>query len=98
MDLAKQELRAFWLGELDSPNSDRQALAVLALGKLPQDPATTAKVRSLVNDKSPLDVVANSIAALYAWDPKANADVFKRAQGIQDRKGRIKRAADAALK
>jgi aminopeptidase N len=97
MNLAKPELRSFWMRQLSSPNFDRQAVAVQALGKLPADAATTAMLRSLVNDKAPIRVVVNSINALAAWDKAGNADVFRKAQQIKDRRGVIKRAADAAL-
>ncbi|MBS1700167.1 MAG: aminopeptidase [Armatimonadetes bacterium] len=97
VDLADANLRSFWMGMLDHPNYDRRAAAVLALSKLPQDPATTAKLRSFINDKAPIMVVVNSIRALAAWDKTANADVFRAAQKIKDRRGRIKAAADVAL-
>lgn len=97
VNLADPSLRSFWLGQLGNPNMDRQAVAVQALAKLPADAATTQRLRALVNDKAPIAVVVNAINALAAWDKAGNADVFKRAQGIEDRRGRIKRAADAAL-
>ncbi len=96
-DLKKPELRAFWTGQLGHADFGREAQAVSALGSLPADPATIQKLRSLVNDKSPIQVVVNAINALKRWDAKANADVFKRALEIKDRRGRIKRAAQEAL-
>lgn len=96
-NLARPDLRAFWLGQLDHADFSRRAIAVVALGKLPPDAATTQKLRSLINDKSPIQVVVNSINALKGWDAKANKDVFEAAQKIKDRRGRIKRAADSAL-
>ncbi|MBS1712814.1 MAG: aminopeptidase [Armatimonadetes bacterium] len=95
--LARPDLRAFWTGELSHANYERRAQAVSALAKLPQDPATVTKLRGLISAKSPIQVVVNAINALKAWDAKANADVFKTAQGIKDRRNRIKRAADSAL-
>jgi len=95
--LAKPELRSFWLGEVGHANFDRRAQAVSALAKLPQDPSTVQKLRSLITDKDPISVVVNSINALAAWDKAGNADVFKKAVEIKDRRGRIKRAAEAAL-
>ena len=97
VNLADPNLREFWTKMRDHPNFDRRATAVLALGKLPADAGTTAKLRSLVNDQAPIQVVVNSINALAAWDKSANADVFKKAQGIKDRRSRIKRAANSAL-
>ncbi|MCE9559312.1 MAG: aminopeptidase [Armatimonadetes bacterium] len=96
-NLAKPELRSFWLKQLDHVNYDRSATAVLALAKLPVDPATTQKLRSLINDKAPIQVVVNTIGALATWDKAGNADVFKLAQKITDKRGRIKSAADRAL-
>jgi len=96
--LAKPELRAFWLTQIEHPNFDRQSQAVNALAKLPADPLTTAKFRTLVNDKAPIGVVVGAINALAAWDKAGNADVFTKAQSIKDRRGRIKTAADNALK
>ena len=97
-DLKKPELRAFWLDELKSgKNDDRKAGAVAALGTLPADAETTAILRGLVNDKEYIAVVVASINALAAWDKAANKDVFERALKIEDRRGRIVRAAKAAL-
>ncbi len=96
-NLKLPELRGFWTKQLDHPNFERRAVAVRALGQLPQDSATTAKLRSLINDQAPISVVVASINALANWDKTANADVFKAAQKIKDRRGRIKRAADEAL-
>lgn len=97
-NLAKHELRAFWLTQLDHPNMDRQTQAASALARLPKDDATSAKFRSLVNDKTAIAVVVTSINALASWDKTGNADVFRKAQAIKDRRSRIKRAADDALK
>ncbi|MEZ0327026.1 MAG: M1 family metallopeptidase [Fimbriimonas sp.] len=96
-NLAKPELRSFWTAQLESENFARRAAAVQALGKLPQEATTTARLRSLVNDKAPIQVVVNAINALAAWDAKANADLFTAAVNIKDRRGQIKRAAEAAL-
>ncbi len=97
VNLANPELRSFWTAQLSSANFDRRASAVQALGKLPADAATTAKLRSLVNDKAPIRVVVNAINALAAWDAKAHADLFAAAVNIKDHRGQIKRAAEAAL-
>jgi hypothetical protein len=43
-------------------------------------------------------VVVTAINALATWDKAGNADVFRKAQNIRDRRSRIKRAADDALK
>lgn len=96
-DLAKPNLRVFWMAQLSHKNFDRQAVAVAALAKLPTDTATTAKLRSLINESSPIDVVVQSIRALAAWDLKANEDVIKKAQTIKDRSNRIRNAANRAL-
>jgi len=93
----KAFLRPFWIKELDHASTSIQAQAAAALGRLPADPATTTKLRSLIDDKSSTSVVVNAINALANWDAKANADVFKKAQGIKDHRGAIKRAADRAL-
>lgn len=94
---AKPELREFWLSQLDHPNMDRQAAAVRGLGRLPVESATTARLRSLVNERAPIPVVLNAIAALSAWDAAGNKDVFEKAKTIKDRRGRIARAAERAL-
>ena len=96
-NLKRPELRSFWMSQLDNPNLARQAQAVQALGQLERDPETTARLRALVNDTAPIQVVINAITALAAWDKSANADVIKKAQGIADRRGRIKRVADQLL-
>jgi hypothetical protein len=95
--LARPDLRGFWTSELNHASFERRAQAVTALGRLPQDAGTVARLRGLIDEKSPIQVVVNAINALKAWDAKGNADVFKKAQGIKDRRGRIKRAADSAL-
>jgi hypothetical protein len=97
VNIAKPEHREFWMKQLSHPNFDRRASAVQALAKLPVDAATTNKFRSMITDKDPIAVVVGCINALAAWDKKGNQDVFKTAQKINDRRGRIKRAADAAL-
>lgn len=96
-NLKKPELRGFWLAQLSHKNIDRQAQAASALAMLPSDAGTIQRFRALINDKSPIQVVVTCINALAEWDKKANADVFRKAQGLKDRRGRIKRAADAAL-
>lgn len=93
----KPFLRSFWLKQLEHPNFTRRFNAVSALSRLPADPATTAKLRTLITDKSPIAVVVGAINAIANWDAKANADIFKKAAEIKDRRGSIKRAADAAL-
>jgi len=82
---------------LEHPNFDRRANAVTALAKLPVDPATTAKFKSLVNDQAPIQVVVGCIGALANWDKEGNHALFVKAQQINDRRGRIKAAADRAL-
>ena len=97
VNTARPALRSFWMKQLEHPNFDRRANAVSALSKLEPDAATKAKLRSLINDKAPIQVVVLSISALAGWDKAGNADVFKAAQKIADRRGRIKAAADRAL-
>ena len=97
VELAKPELRSFWMGLLDHANFARRAIAVSALAKLPADAATTAKLRSLINDKAPIQVVVASISALANWDKAGNADVFKAALKIKDRRSAIVNAATRAL-
>jgi HEAT repeat protein len=94
---AKPEFRSLWMELLAHPNFDRRAEAVTALAALPPDPATTQKLRSLINDQEPIRVVVNSINALAKWDAKANADVFQRALKIQDRRNQIRNVAQRAL-
>ena len=97
-NLARPELRAFWMSQLDHANLDRQAQAASALAKLPQDASTVAKFRSLINDKTAIQVVVTAINALASWDRIGNADVFRKALDIKDRRSRIRRAAEEALK
>ena len=97
VELAKPELRPFWTSMLDHANFGRRTIAVTALAKLPVDAATTAKLRSLINDKAPIQVVIASINALAAWDKVGNADMFKAALKIKDRRDQIKNAATRAL-
>jgi aminopeptidase N len=97
VNLVKPELRSFWMKQLDHPNFDRRASAVSALAKLPPEAETTAKFKSLVNDKAPIQVVVGCIGALANWDKAGNNALFKAAQNIKDRRGRIKAAADRAL-
>lgn len=97
INLNKPELRGFWMSQLSHPNMDRQAQAANALSRLPKDDATIAKFKTLVNDQAPIQVVVTAINALASWDKAGSTDLFKKAQGIKDRRGRIKRAADTAL-
>lgn len=97
VNLSKPELRGFWTEQLSHSNIDRQVQAAQGLAKLPVTIATTAKFQSLLNDKAPIQVVVTAINALAEWDAKGNANLFRKAQGIKDRRGQIKRAADEAL-
>ncbi len=97
VNLAKAEMRSYWMKMLEHPSFDRRANAVTALAKLPADPATTAMFKSLVNDKAPIQVVVGCIGALANWDKEGNHALFVKAQEIKDRRGRIKAAADRAL-
>lgn len=96
-NLKREDLRSFWMAQARHANLDRQAQAVSALGQLPATPGATTLLRSLINDKAPIQAVVGAINALANWDKAGNADVFKKAQGIADRRGFIKRAADRAL-
>lgn len=96
-NLEREGLRGFWLSQMDHPNIDRRIQAANALARLPANAATTAKFRAAINDREAIQVVVSAINALASWDAKSHADVFKKAQGIKDRRGRIKRAADLAL-
>ncbi len=95
--LEKPYLRDFWMGQLNHANFSRRAQAVSALQKLPKDDATIAKIRSLITDKDPIEVVVASIRALAEWDAKGNADIFRKAQTIKDHRNRISAAAKTAL-
>ena len=95
--LANPGLRTFWTGQLGHQNIERRTQAATALARLPKDPGTIAKFRSLVNDQAPIQVVVRVINALAAWDKAGNADVFRKALEIKDRRGQIKRAAQQAL-
>jgi len=94
-NLAKPNLRSFWADQLGHKNFQRRAQAVQALAQLPSDPETVKILRGLVNDQSPIQVVINSVNALRAWDAVGNKDVIEMAALIKDRRGRIKRAAEA---
>jgi len=95
--LHKPYLRSFFEGLLNHANFGWRAEAVAALGELPQDPGTTAKLRALITDKDPIQVVINSIRALAEWDKKGNKDVFEKALKIPSHRDRIKSAAQSAL-
>lgn len=95
---AEPTLRTFWLSELGHKNYQRRATAVQALAKLPPDPGTVKALRAQITDTSPIQVVINAINALKAWDAKGNRDVFELAAKFKDRRSRIKRAAESALK
>jgi aminopeptidase N len=95
--LSKPYLRSFFEGLLTHPSFDRRAEAVSALGELPADPGTTAKLRALITDKDPIPVVRNAIRALATWDKKGNRDVFEKALKIPSHRDAIKSAAQSAL-
>jgi len=96
-NLKRPELRSVWLGLLDDPNFQRRADAISALGQLAPDPATTEKLRAMINDKEPIQAVLQAIDVLANWDAKANADIFKKALAIPSHHDRIKNAAQRAL-
>jgi aminopeptidase N len=97
IDLALPSLRSFFLGQLESKDIARRTEAVNGLAKLPADPSTVQKIRTLINDQAPINVVVASIAALRKWDAKGNADIFTAATKIPSRFDRIKHAAENAL-
>ncbi|MBS1721306.1 MAG: M1 family metallopeptidase [Armatimonadetes bacterium] len=89
---------AIWLDLLNHPSIARQADAAVALSNLPASQKLTSTFRNLINPKAPISVVVTAIQTLAKWDAKGNADVFKLALNIPSRQGRIKAAAEAALK
>lgn len=95
---AEEGQRAFWMEELAHQDFDRRAAAVNALGRLGANAEASRALRDLINDKSPVEVVVNAIRALQAWDAKGNRGTFESAAKIDDMRGRIKRAADAAIR
>jgi aminopeptidase N len=97
VNLQRADLRSFYEGLLTHVNFDRRAEAVSALADLPPDPGTTAKLRALITDKDPIQVVRNAIRALANWDKKGNKDVFERALKIPSHRDAIKSAAQSAL-
>ena len=90
-------LRSFFEGLLSHANFDRRAEAVAALGELPADPGTTAKLRALITPTDPIPVVRNAIRALANLDKKGNKDVFEKALKIPSHRDVIKSAARSAL-
>jgi aminopeptidase N len=96
-NLERPGLRPFFESLLTHASFDRRAEAVSALGDLPADPGTTAKLRALITDKDPIPVVRNAIRALAAWDKKGNRDVFEKALKIPSHRDAIKSAAQSAL-
>ena len=96
--LERPALRSFFEQTLETSESfRRRAEAVSALGRLPKDPGTIAKLRAQINDKAPIQVVTASIRALSEWDGKGNVDVFQKALTIPSRNDVIKRAALSAI-
>jgi hypothetical protein len=67
-NLARPELRDFWLGELKHDSFNRRADAVRALSQLPKDPATNSALTALVNDKTPYAEEAAAIISLSTLD------------------------------
>jgi aminopeptidase N len=99
--LAKAEgmdMYGFWLSRLDHVNFEARTSALDALSRMAPSPELTQKMRGFVNDKAPINMVTLAIATLAKWDRKGNEDVFKLALSIKDRRGRIKAAAERALK
>ena len=76
--LKRPELRPFWLSELDHPNAGRRAAAAQALGDLPADPATTERLRSLVDDTQPYAAVSGALASLAKLDYAGSAALIER--------------------
>jgi aminopeptidase N len=95
--LERPALRPFFIGQLKSVDTLRQADAASALGRLPEDKTATEALRALVNDKSPSQAVINAINALARWNKAANQDVIKKAQTLTSKNDRIRRAADRLL-
>jgi aminopeptidase N len=67
-NLKRPELTSFWESELKHANFTRRVAAVNALAALPSDPAITAVLRRLINDKEAFRVVAAATRAVGKAD------------------------------
>jgi aminopeptidase N len=96
-ELKREDLRPFFREEMGHPGFARRAAAIRAIGKLAPDASDSARLRELVNERSPFDVVAAAVDALTSWDPVANADVLEKALALPTLSERAKASAFGAL-
>jgi aminopeptidase N len=77
LSLKRSDLRGFWEDELGHEHFGRRSQAVAALGLLPPDAGTNSKLRSMVNDREPYDVVTAVIRTLGKLDFTGNRDLIE---------------------
>jgi aminopeptidase N len=81
-EIARPELRPLFRKLISSPDADRRAQAVRAIGRFCRQASDVAKLRALVNDREAYGVIRAVVSVLGSWDPAANRDVFERAAEI----------------
>jgi aminopeptidase N len=96
-DLKREAMRPLLREEMAHPDFDRRAQAILALGKLPPDPADVRTLRGLVTDQQPYDVVRAAVATLGSWDAGGNRDVFAKAAQMGQENDHLRMTAADAL-
>jgi aminopeptidase N len=90
-------LREMYRALLSHKDIAVRAAADEALGNLPKDPADTATLQALINDKEPFAVVTAALNALSNLDADANLDTFRRALAMDSRHEVIRTAALDAI-
>lgn len=76
--LKSESLRPFWESELGHENFGRRTIAVIALGALPSNPQTNAKLLRMTGGDQPYNVVVNVVKALSKLDFNSSESVIER--------------------
>jgi aminopeptidase N len=95
--LKREDLRSFYLAELEHKNFERRAQAVEGLRDLQVQEATTQVVRNLIQPDAPYDVLREAVRALAVWDAKGNVESFQQAVRYSGESDSVLVAAYAAL-
>lgn len=77
-NLAHEDLRSFWISQLNHKNWSRRSQAIRALAALKSDTQTLRTIEKLVSDNQPFDVVENALRALEKLDYGASQATIRR--------------------
>ena len=78
--LATPAIADLFRAQLAHANLDRRVQGVMALASVRPTDDDVRRVRALVTDDAPYELIVAAVGTLGAWDPVANRDVLERAR------------------